>query len=294
MNRKLVYTLILIVISGAAFGQEIKYRFSANMGSFNSEVGTAEIEHPLVGVLSNPASTDFVSNYKVGYEAEIIVPFSDYFETGLEVEFSNYSGSNEIPPYYNFYFAPDNPSVIHTTEPLFYESSTMGILLNGRINLIPKGKFNPFVKVFGGVAFVGSNFSYKDRNFIVENELPDVLYAVGTEHSDDPKKTALYYGAGAGFNFKISESIAFTVDGGAAFIGSDLINGVPNYNYINNDGQETLEPASNLSMLTQFSFGLVFYSKKDIGLFGKNDGGTNKGVKRTGRTTKYRPFYRQK
>lgn len=293
MNRKLVFTLIIVILSGAAFGQEIKFRFSGNVGSFNSEVGTAEIEHPLVGVLSNPAATQFTSNFGVGYEAEVIVPFSEYFETGIEVKFSNLSGSNEVPPYYNFYFAPDNPSVIHTTEPLYYESAVTGLLLNGRLNLLPKQKFNPFIKAFGGVGFVASKFSYKDKNFIVENELPDVLYGIGKKYSDNPRETALYYGAGAGFSLKLNDRLAFIADGGVGFVNSDKVNGIPNYNYMNADGQETLEPVSSISMLTQISFGLVFYTNTDIGIFSKN-GSKSKGVKKSGRTTKYRPFYRQK
>lgn len=294
MNRKIILTLVAVILCGSAFSQIVKYRIGGNYGKFNNEIGSEEVEHPLVPVLSNPESTDFSHVFEPGFEAELMLLWSPNVETGLELEYSKFSGTNDVPPYYNYYFAPENPSVITTTEALMYESSAINLVANFRYYFAPDGSVNPFFKVFGGVSFVGTEFNYADQTFITENET-SVLYALGTSESDDSRELALYYGAGAGFDFELSDNMSIYIDGTVGVINSDKINGIPNYDYINNDGQETLKPVGNSSFVAQISLGIVFTSKTDLGLnknAGKNKKG--KGIKRTGRTTPWRPFYRQK
>jgi hypothetical protein len=103
------------------------------------------------------------------------------------------------------------------------------------------------------------------------------------------------YGAGAGISFKLNDQVSLYLDGTANIIGTDKLDGIPNYDYINNGGQETLKPVGSSSLFTQVSLGIVFTSKTNLGLnknWGKDKKGS--GVKRTGRTTPWRPFYRQK
>jgi hypothetical protein len=294
MNRKLILTLLIVALGGSAFGQILKYRIGANYGKFNKEIGKEEVEHPLIQVLSNPNSTEFTHAFEPGFEAEIMQLWSPNVETGIELNFSKFSGSNDVPPYYNYYFAPENPSVITTTEPLMYESSAMNLKLNLRYFFVPDGSVSPFFKAFAGVSFVGAEFNYEDQSVWEEGEA-GILYAIGTENSDDPKELAMCYGAGAGISFKLNDQVSLYLDGTANIIGTDKLDGIPNYDYINNGGQETLKPVGSSSLFTQVSLGIVFTSKTNLGLnknWGKDKKGS--GVKRTGRTTPWRPFYRQK
>lgn len=294
MNRKLILTLIIVAMCGSAFGQVLKYRIGANYGKFNSEVGKAEVEHPLVSVLSNPNATEFSHAFEPGFEAEIMQLWTPNIETGFELDFSKFSGINDIPPYYNYYFAPENPSTITTTEPLVYESSALSVLFNFRYYLTPGGTVSPFFKAFGGISFVGTEFNYEDQSVWQEGEA-GVLYALGTENSDEPKDAVLSYGVGAGLNFVLNEQLSLYLDGTLNYIGSDKVDGIPNYDYINNEGQEIMKPAENKALVAQLSLGIVFTSKTNLGL-NKNWGKNKKasGIKRTGRTTPWRPFYRQK
>jgi hypothetical protein len=295
MNRKLILTLLVIIIGANAFGQVLKYRVGGNYSKFNKETGAEEIEHPLVPVLSNPNSTDFTHAFEPGFEAELMMLWSPNFETGLEFERIGFSGRNDIPPYYNYYFAPDNPTVITTTQPLSYASSAMNFKLNFRFYLAPEGIINPFIKAFGGLSKVAAELSYADPNFEPANNVK-ILYALGTENSDKSRESAFIYGAGLGINFKLSEKIFLYVDGTASTINSDKVDGIPNYDYTQNNGQATLKPVGNQSLITQFSAGLVFKSNTDLGLIKSGSGNKKKssGIKRSGRTTPWRPFYRQK
>ncbi|NCB07664.1 MAG: hypothetical protein EOM73_05840 [Bacteroidia bacterium] len=138
---------------------------------------------------------------------------------------------------------------------------------------------------------VGAELNYKDRSLWEEGEA-GVLFSAGTENSSGSRKTALYYGAGAGFNFKISDRVSLYLDGSASVIGSDIINGIPNYDYIAED--QMLKPVGSKSMLYTFSIGLVFDTGKNLGL-SKGGATSGKGSGRgSGSTTNHRPFYRQK
>ena len=293
MNRKLILTLIITLLFANAFGQVLKYRVGANGGMFQKEIGPAEVEHPLVGVLSSPNATDFTSNIEAGFEAEVMVPWTLHFETGIELEYTKFSGYNDVPPYYNYYFAPNNPTVITTTEPLIFESSAISAMANFRYYVLPDKGINPFLKVFGGVSFVAAEFNYKDPAFRAENNV-DVLYAIGTKNSQDPREPALYYGGGVGISFQFSEKLSLYIDGTAAVINSDKVNGIPNYDYSNDNGNEVLTPVGNQSLVTQVSIGIVFTSGTDLGITSGSKKGIRNGIKRTGRTSQYFPFYRQK
>ncbi len=294
MNRKLILSLIIVFLSVNAFSQVLKYRVGANYGKFNNEVGPEEIEHPLIGVLSNPNSTDFTHAFEPGFEAELMMLWTPNIETGLEFEYTGFSGTNDIPPYRNYYFSQDFPDMeFYTTEPLKYTTSSMNIMLNFRYYIAPDGGIRPFFKASAGLSMVATELNYADDAFIVEHNA-SVIYALGTSNSRDPRELALNYGAGLGIDFKLSDKLSFYIDGTASVINSDKVDGIPNYNYIENDGQEMLNPVGNKAFITQVSVGLVFTSNTDLGL-NKNSGGKkSSGVKRSGHTSQWRPFYRQK
>lgn len=294
MNRILFLALILTVISGNISGQDIKFRLGGNFGKFNSEIGAEEIEHPLVGVLSNPDATQFEQDLGIGFEAEIMIPWTEGFETGFEFKRSNFSGWNETPPYYNFYFSNDKPRLpdgtaipITTTVPQIYESSTNSLILNLRYYILPGNTINPFLKASAGVSYTSAIFQFEDAE--LNAELPS-----GYLYSNDTKDAVLFYGGGFGIDFEVSEKVSLYIDGSLNVIGSDLVDGIPNYNYENNSGVETITRTENQALFTQLTIGLAFHSGIDLGLTSgqKNSGG--KGAKRTGRTSDYRPFYRQK
>ena len=299
MNHKLILTLIVFVLCGSVFGQDVKLRIGGNYGKFNKEIGPKEVNHPLVDALSNPNHTDFTSNFEPDFEAEVMLLWSQNIETGIELELSKFSGFNDVPPYYNYIFSNDFPDINHvTTAPISYKSSATSLIANFRYYFVPKGNVNPFFKVFGGLAFVGAELNYRDKSVwdqAWDKGTVGVLYAIGTKNSSKPKEVALHYGGGAGINFKVSDQFSIYVDGTASVINSDKIDGIPNYDYSNKNGQETLKPVGNKSFITQFSLGLVYSTGTNLGL-NKNWGKHNKGskIKHSGRTLPWRPFYRQK
>lgn len=294
MNLKLKLTLIIAVLYGNVFGQDLKLRIGTNFGNFSKEIGQEEVIHPYINIVSPDSyGVDFTSDMKMGFESELMLLWTPNIETGLEFRYSKFSGYNDtLTSYYNYLFSedwPDNDRFVNA--PLVYQSSAMSFLLNFRYYLAPGGNVNPFIKFTGGVSMVGAELNYKDRSLWEEGEA-GVLFSAGTENSSDPRKTALYYGAGAGFNFKISDQVSLYLDGSASVIGSDIINGIPNYDYVAAD--QMLKPVDGKSLLYTFSIGLVFDTGKNLGL---SKGGTTSGKgsgRGSGSTTNYRPFYRQK
>ena len=293
MNQKITLTIIIIFLFGNVFGQTPRLRLSANSGMFISEIGDDEINHPFVGLLSDPNSTDFISDIGTGFEAELMLPLTLNFETGLEFEFSKLSGSNDVPPYYNLYFSDDqptghdgSPAIISIIDPKVFESTVLSVSTNLRYYLMPGGNLNPFLKAFGGVSFVGTQFSYEDQ--VLNDEL-----ITGFLYETESRKTAFHYGGGAGINFKMLDKVSIYIDGTVLVINSDIVNGIPNYDYIESD--QSLVPVGNQSLIYQLSLGVVFDSGIDLG-FNQNmkKKGRGNNAKGTGRASGHRPFYRKK
>lgn len=295
MNRKLILSLIIVFLSVNAFSQVLKYRVGANYGKFNNEVGPEEVEHPITAVINaaNLSSTEFTHAFEPGFEGELMMLWTPNIETGFEFEYANFSGTNYAPPYYNFYFSPKMPPNYTTTDPFKYNSSAMNFMLNFRYYIAPDGGIRPFFKASIGLSFVAAEWNYLKPDSAYAYTF-EPIYALGTSNSTDPRELALNYGAGLGIDFKLSDKLSFYIDGTASVINSDKVDGIPNYNYIENDGQEMLNPVGNKAFITQVSVGLVFTSNTDLGL-NKNSGGKkSSGVKRSGHTSQWRPFYRQK
>lgn len=294
MNRIILIVLFAAISGGSVFSQVVKFRVGGNFGKFGDEIGTEEIEHPLVGVLSNPNATEFEQDLGIGFEAEIMIPWTSSFETGIEFKRNNFSGWNETPPYYNFYFSDDKPRLadgtavpITTTVPQIYESSVNSFILNLRYYLLPDNVISPFLKGSAGISYTTAEFKYEDIE--LNDDLPN-----GNLYSNDRKNAVLYYGGGLGIDFEVSEKVSLYLDGTANVISSDLVDGIPNYNYVKENASETLNRADNMGFYTQFSIGLVFHSGIDLGITTGQKKSRGKGVKRTGRTSEHRPFYRRK
>jgi hypothetical protein len=293
MNRKLIFTLIAIALYGSVYGQTLKFRTGANYGKFNKEIGGDEIEYPSIDIY-NQDKTDFTHAFEPGFEAEIMQLWSPNIETGIEFDFSKFSGKNDTPPVYNYFFLLNADDFIFPVPSLIYESSALNLMLNFRYYFLPEGKVSPFLKVFGGVSFVGTDFNYKDQG-VWPQEGAGILFSMGTENSDNSRESSLCYGTGLGFDFELNDRISLYVDGSASIIGSDKVDGIPTLDYIVDNGRGTLLSVDNKALTTQISFGIVFTSDVDLGLSknsGKNKKG--KGLKRSGQTTPWRPFYRQK
>ncbi len=301
MDRKLILTLIVSFLFVNAFAQELKFRIGANGSTFQKEVGSPEVEYPFMSDLYAPdyAYTDYSSALELGFEAEVMLLWTPHFETGLEFNYAKMSGENDIPPYNNHILSLNYDPTAGTITPppllpLSYETSVISAALNGRYYFLPDEVVNPFVKVFGGVSMVGTDFNYKDPADIITYGTR-VGFSNGTKDSENPREPAFYYGFGGGLNFKFSERLALYVDYSASFINSDKVDGIPNYNYSLVDGKPYMEPVSNTSFFTQLSIGFVFYTGKNLGwVSDKGDGSSKSSVKKTGRTTNHLPFYRQK
>ena len=297
MDRKLILTLIVsFLFVHTAFGQLLKVRVGANGSTFQKEVGSPEMEFPGIDVLypADYVYTDFSSNLEVGFEGEVMLLWTPHIETGLEFEYAKMTGSNDFPKYYNYILSLNYDAGTFNAPPLnslFYETSAISTAINARYYLLPKESINPFLKVFGGISLVGTDFNYEDPNDrITYGE--GIGFSMGTENSDEPREPALYFGAGAGVNFTLSNRISLYIDGNASFIKSDKVDGIPNFNYEEVDGQPHLAAVGNNSFFTQISIGLVFDTGIDLGWVKSEKRGTS--VKRTGRTSENFPFFRQK
>lgn len=294
MYRKIL--IVFLYFSFSSFfvtGQVFRYKIGANYSGFISEAGKKENLNPLVNVLSSPASTAFTNNFDFGFETELIRPWTNNLETGLEIEYARYSGENEFPPYYNFYFTPKKPSYI-TSEAIVYNSSTLNFLANLKYFFSPNNKIDPFIKIFAGSSLISAELNYKDKSGDFNKN--QIMFASGTKNSTDPKKAAFHFGLGAGINYNLSEKLAFYLDGTLSVINSNLLNGIPNYDYTKTtflgNPQENYTPFESKSMVSQISFGLVFTTLKfEIPTIKKKSSDIKKGG---GKTTKYLPFYREK
>ncbi|MDD4143783.1 MAG: hypothetical protein PHN68_04025 [Prolixibacteraceae bacterium] len=273
MNRHLIFTFIALLFFNLASSQIFRYRLSANSSFFITEPGKAEIKHPGADMLTHPGSSDFSPAFRIGADAEIMAPVTSDFEVGMEFDYMNLYGHTDKAPLYNFFLSRNNPlpdSYPYPTEALIYQTNVLSLLGTARWYFMPIGdEANIFLKAFGGVAFTGTDFTFRDPFYRVEYDV-GVLYARGTRNSDYPKRAAFSGGAGLGSTIKMTDKFDIYIDGTVSFINSDIVNGVPNYNYISSDGTESLKSASCWSMTSQISVGLLYSAIPDRRLHRSN------------------------
>ena len=236
---------------------------------------------------------------KLGADLEVMAPLTSQLEVGVEFEYGNLAGRTETSPLYNFYFFdwvnPLPNDHFYPAEPVKYETKQLNILGTTRFYFLPpQEKLNIFAKVFGGISFIGTDFKFANEVDNVSYNV-GVLYTQGTQSNPSPKDKALKVGAGFGSIYKLSEFIALHLEFSGSFVNSDIINGVPNFDYLPNAGKQ-FKLAEGVGSLTgQISVGLVYSAVGDSRL---NRGNYTKSKRITKKKTwmrkKSNPFKKRK
>ena len=296
--RKIVVLLPLLILSLFTSAQVIGFRLAANSGLLLSEFGTSDVPHPTSFLSTPPQSTDhFTPQPTVGIEGEILFQISPSSFFGIEVDYTHLKGFNDNPPYYNYYLTPyfQDFQEGYYQSAIKYNTHLWNLAVNYKHFLFKEKTFQPFVKLTGVVAFVGTDLQYKD--FSLENLSPDIdwnlidysinegddiLYSRGTSNSEQKKWPVFHFGGGLGFSYDLSDRMAFQVDGTMTVVNSGIVDGVPNFTYAREGGQDLLRYNRRLSLTTQISVGIVYFIEVESG----GTGG--------GRTSPERPFYRKK
>ncbi len=277
--KKIICLLFLLsILPGIANSQLVGFRIAANSGMLISEFGSSDVPHP-DAIANTPAqSTErFTPQLSYGFEGEVLFQISERGFFGIEVDYSTLKGYNDNPPYYNYYLTPyfSYYQNEYYQEAIKYKTSLINLAVNYKYFFFPESNFQPFVKLTGVVAFVGTDLSYKEHpvytqmtggydpetniawdGYITTEPESDILYARGTSNSDQKKWPAFHGGLGIGFNYDLTDNLAFQIDGTATLVNSGIINGVPNFTY--NMDEDLLKYNRRLSLTTQISVGLVY------------------------------------
>jgi hypothetical protein len=300
LTKKIICLLfVMIALPVVSKAQFIGFRIAANSGMLISEFGNSDVPHS-DAISNTPAqSTErFTPQLSYGLEGEVLFQISEREFFGVEVDYSNLRGYNDNPPYYNYYLTPyfDNfqPDGYILESPIKYNTTLINVAVNYKYFFFTEKTFQPFVKITGVVAFVGTDLTYKDFPSVENvseidpnlsdysiNAGADVLYARGTSNSDQKKWPAFHGGFGVGFSYDISDKLAFQADATATVVNSGIINGVPNFTY--NMDENLLKYNRRLSLTTQLSAGLVYYIEVETGRRGRG-----------GKTDPNLPFYLKK
>ncbi len=267
MGQKQILTVLFLLLVASASGQILRYRLGASSGMFLSETGADEIRHPQASILEYPSATELSPTLKLGADFEIMAPLTSQLEVGLEFEYGNLSGRTETSPLYNFYFFdwinPLPNDYFYPSEPVMYDTKQLSILGTTRLYFLPpREKLNIFAKVFGGVSFIGTDFKFVNEVDNVSYNV-GVLYTQGTKSNPSPKDKALQAGAGFGSTYKFSDVMAFYLEFTGSFINSDIVNGVPNFDYLPNAGKQFRLAEGVGSLTGQISVGLVYSAVGD-------------------------------
>jgi len=278
--RKIVVLLPLLILSFFASAQVIGFRLATNSSVLLSEFGSSDVPHPdAISLTPAQSSTHFTPQPTIGIEGEILFQISPSSFFGIEVDYSQLKGFNDNPPYYNFflpYFNEFHDDVFLSS--IKYETTLINLAVNYKHFFFEEKTFQPFVKLTGVVAFVGTDLTYKDLP--EEPITSDILYTRGTANSGQKKWPVFHFGGGIGFSYELSDRMAFVVDGTATVVNSGIVDGVPNFTYI--PEEDLLRYNRRLSLTAQISVGIVYFFEVESG----GAGG--------GRTSPERPFYRKK
>lgn len=276
--------LLFFAAVSTASSQIIGFRFATNTNIFFNELGESDVPHPDAYLLSPALSSDkYTPQPTIGFEGEVLFQVSPMSLFGVELEYSKLKGFNNNPPYYNYYLTPyfEQYQESYNNAPVAYNTTLFNVAVNWKYFFFRNSPFKPFVKLTGVVAFVGTDFRYKE---IPDAELSewDVLYARGTSNSDQEKWPAFHVGGGIGFDYEFAEYWSFQIDATSTVINSDIINGAPNFTYLKEDGTGMLKYQKHPSLILQISAGLVYYI--DV----KGSTGSS------GKTNPHLPFFRKK
>lgn len=292
VKRKLTHLILtLALVSQFVYlnAQEgITYRFAVSNNTFIREPGSSDaIANSSIPVNNlSGATMNFTSELGLGFEAELMFPINKSFSAGVELERLTLNGYNDNPIYFN-YFATTSPPIPNGQEPLVYNTVMNSLLTNIRYYLMGGSAFQPFIKVHGGVGFVGTDLRFK--NVEDRTTIDDPLYSRGTKLSTDTKWPIFYFGSGAGFQFQISEKIQFYVDASISIVETDIVDGVPNFSY--NENSDVWEHFKTNSIITQVSAGICYATGEKFKLFQKKSEKSSRAKKRKGKIHEFLPFY---
>lgn len=261
MKNLLLLLLLFLLISEYAESQVLRFRVSANSSVFIKEPGEPEVSHPMRESLSHKGSTDFKPELNLGASIEIMAPVTTDFEVGIELDYTNLSGYTETAPLYNFFLSRYNPlpdTYKYPDETLIYKTNIFNILGTSRFYLFPVYEDAIFfTKLHGGIAFTGTDFTFQDPRYSVGYNV-GVLYSQGTQSNENPKEASLTGGGGVGLSYRLSDRLDIYFDGTVSFTHSDIVNGVPNYDYLVYSGEETIRRTTGWAITTQVNLGIVF------------------------------------
>ena len=260
MKYTFLVLIIVIVFFENASAQIFRYRISANGSLFLSEIGTTEINTRFTDLVY-PDSKKFKPQFKTGAEIEFLMPMSDKFETGVEFKYNQMAGETETAPLYNFFLTRHNPlddTERYPREAIMFSTKILSVLATSRFYLLPADEETSFfVKASAGASFVGTDFTFLNPEHRVSYNV-GVIYSRGTRNSEYPKKAAFNGSFGLGAVFEVTNKISLYADAGTSFIYSDIVNGVPNYNYVQHGEDESLVKTNALSMTAQLSIGIIY------------------------------------
>ena len=260
MKYTLLFFLICIILPELATAQIFRYRISANSSLFLSEIGSTEINTRFTDLV-HPDSKKFKPVIKTGAEIEFLMPMNDMFETGIEFKYNQLGGETETAPLYNFFLTRHNPlddTERYPREALMFSTKILSVLAISRFYLLPADEETSFfVKASAGASFVGTDFTFLNPEHRVSYNV-GVLYSRGTRNSEYPKKASFNGGIGLGTIIEFSNRISLYADAGTSFIYSDIVNGVPNFDYIQRGEDQSLIKTNALSMVAQLSVGIIY------------------------------------
>lgn len=256
--------LFLLFAAVSSNGQIYRYRLNANSGIFLGEVGRAETEPS--ETFAYPGAKNFVPVLKPGAELEISRSVTPDFELGLQLGYLNLNGETPTAPMYNFFLSRNNPLPDNNKYPkneLYYNTNIFSVSATTRFYILPLSDyFNFFLKAQGGVSFIGTDFSFKDPVYSVENNI-GTLFSKGTRNSKSPKAVVPAGGAGFGMTYRLSDKFDVYFDATASLIRSDIVNGVPNYDYKVIEGKTIMQKSKNTSAVVQAGLGLIYSAVPD-------------------------------
>lgn len=282
VRKKIVFIIsLLFILPFVANAQIIGFRLAANSGVLLTEFGSADV--PIYPEQNPAQSTErFSPQPTIGFEGEILFQVSPNSFFGIEGDYTHLKGVNDNPPNYNYFYTPyfQNFQDELYLSPIKYNTHLWNLAVNYKYFFFEEKVFQPFIKLTGVVSFVGTEMSYKDMpDASLES---DILYARGTSNSDQKKWPVFHVGGGVGFSYDLTDHMAFQVDGTATVINSGIVNGVPNFTYVQENGEDLLRYNRRLSLTMQISVGLVYTFEIERGGSGE------------GQTSPELPFYRRK
>lgn len=281
-SLKTIFILLFAMCAFQTYAQLSGVRVAVSSNIFVDELGTSDVPHPTALALSSATSSDkFKNEMGIGAEVEILFDITNNSKIGIETEYVQLKGSNDDPPYYNYFLTPyfaNYQTGYLGGGPVAYNTSLINVTVNWKYFPFTEPQLKPFIKFGGVVSFVATDFTINDP---VVPSPDNILYARGTSNSDQGFWPAFHLAAGAGFTYDMNDRWALQADATANAIFSDIINGSPNFSFEvdNNLLKHNRQPA----LVAQVSFGVIYKIDPSKGQSGPK-----------GRTDKNLPFFRKK